>query len=140
MTTPRLPRALVVTRDHAARIVFVLAFAIGGALACAAVNVLLSRIDRAQAAANLARAELVELRLHTHQAPPDTCADLALTDRRVEVLRRVVWTLIESGVHWSQTTMPSLGDALWPRLPTPGWDLRCERMRVAGGEPVEAKR
>jgi hypothetical protein len=105
----------------------------------------LVRIDRARAQAELAtaRTRYLELQLavlgrHVRErdVKPDNAAHLEIAEKRIEVLRRVVWTLVERGVHWSgTTTMPSLHDAHWPEMPTPGWDLRCERMRVVGGEP-----
>lgn len=120
----------------------IVAIAVGLALGCAAVNVLLSRIDHAAAEARAARSEVRLLRaqiIHRDLKPAntdDSAAYLHLTALRVETLRRTLSTLIAAGTRWPMfVSLPSLEATLWPSWPEHGWDLRVERMRIAGGEP-----
>jgi hypothetical protein len=146
---PRLPRAKVHgvrRRWPTAFIGAAIAAVLGVTLGCISIGFVLGRIDRARATAEAARAEARLLRsqmdaafVHRDLKPPNLVdvvarTGLELADRRIEVLRRIVYTLIVAGTSWSPDFkgMPSLDDTLWPALPERGWNLKCEPMRDTG--------
>src|SRR5688572_13441584 len=77
----------------------VASLAVGGT---ATTNVLLSRIDAARAEASTARAEVADLRGHSHPAPPvaDFTAELELCRVRTQHLRSTMEVLILAGTRW----------------------------------------
>lgn len=122
------------------RIALGVTLGVGALLACLAIGVVSIRLDAARSEARAAVRDVARLRaeLAAVEPPPVVPMErIELTERRVEVLRRTMSTLIERGVHWHGTvSMPSLDDALWPAWPPRGYDLRCERSTIVGGEPV----
>lgn len=102
-----------------------------------------ARAARSEAAYAITRADLADVRvrqLADSLAAVPRCGlletEMSLARRQIERLRATIAELIARGTHWHGTvSLPSLSDLHWPPWPERGWDLKCEPMRIVGGEP-----